>query len=51
MLGMIANPHSNKGMCQENRNSPESTICFPDYMIPDDQGYNNIDFKALLKQA
>lgn len=51
MLGIIVNPHRNKGMCQEHRNSPDSPICFPDHMIPDDQGYNNIDFKALLKLA
>lgn len=51
MLGMIVNPHRNKGMCQEHRNSPDSPICFPDHMIPDDQGYNNVDFKALLKLA
>lgn len=50
MLGMIANPHSNKVMCQENRNSPDSPICFPEHMIPHDQGYNNIDFKALLNR-
>lgn len=50
MLGMIANPHSNKVMCQENRNSPDSPICFPEHMIPDDQGYNNIDFRALLNR-
>lgn len=51
MLGMIANPHRNKGMCQERRNSPDSRICFPDQMIPDDHGYDDIDFKALLKLA